>query len=485
LGHPANLHIFPPRIGDVQRLYTTHPALLLFLLTATAYTLLVLFFSRPPGMSMTNGDEPHYLLQAHSLVNDGDLEMQNNYTAGDYRDFFDTETLNVGAYLYEYNGRTIRHHFALGMPLLLAPAYALGGRVGVQLLLALLTAGGMSALLLAVRRFVAPRAAFAGVLLCALLYPIVIYSHQIYPETVILALTAFVLALTLVGDATHVRRRALLVGLAVGLMPHFQNKFILLSALLYAFLLWELRAHLGVALRWSLPPIVLLAAGHLAWAYVIYGEIGRSALISPGYPQLVDARIDDGVLGLWFDQEVGLFFFAPLYLLALPGGWVLLREPVSRGAALWLALIYASFHLLGGAYYDWPAGLSPAPRYLVPVLPVLVIFTAAGLAWLLRRGQLLQPLLLVVVTAYFTYLILFVQRAFMFPFYIGTNTILRDHFRGNPIVERLIMLLPSFLRAIDSAYPKTLLVTVVVLAGMLAAIPLNRLLTRALRRFSA
>lgn len=473
----------------MQRYQTIHPALLLFVITATAYTLLVLFFSRPPGMSMTNGDEPHYLLQAHSLVNDGDLEMQNNYANGDYRDFFDTETLNVGAYLYEYNGRTIRHHFALGMPLLLAPAYALGGRVGVQLLLALLTASAMSALLLAVRRFVAPRAAFAGVLLCALLYPIVIYSHQIYPETVILALTAFVLALTLAGDGGHVRRRALLVGLAVGLMPHFQNKFILLAALLYAFFVWRTRAEfktaLGAALRWSLPPIVLLAAGHLAWAYVIYGEIGRSALISPGYARLVDARIDDGILGLWFDQEVGLFFFAPLYLLALPGGWALLREPASRGVALWLVLLYASFHLLGGAYYDWPAGLSPAPRYLVPVLPVLVIFTAAGLAWLLRRGQLLQPLLLVVVTAYFTYLILFVQRAFMFPFYIGTNTILRDHFRGNPIVERLITLLPSFLREIDSAYPKTLLVAAVVLAGMLAAIPLNRLLASVLRRFSA
>ncbi len=121
----------------------------------------------------------------------------------------------------------------------------------------------------------------------------------------------------------------------------------------------------------------------------------------------------------------------------------------------------------------------------MPVLPVLVIFTAAGLAWLLRRGQFLQPLLLVVVTAYFTYLILFVQRAFMFPFYIGTNTILREHFRGNPIVEKLMTLLPSFLRAIDSAYPKMLLVAAVVLVGMLAAIPLNRLLARALRRTSA
>ena len=59
---PARFEFLVIRIGAVQRLYTTHPALLLFLITATVYTLLVLFFSRPPGMSMTNVDEPHYLL---------------------------------------------------------------------------------------------------------------------------------------------------------------------------------------------------------------------------------------------------------------------------------------------------------------------------------------------------------------------------------------------------------------------------------------
>jgi hypothetical protein len=150
----------------VQFWLSRRSALLLFLITFAVYALLVLFFSRPPGMSMTNGDEPHYLLQMHSLLVDHDLEVQNNYANLDYRDFFVGETLNVGAYLYQYHGRTIRHHFSLGMPLLLTPAYALGGRVGVQLLLALLTAGGMSCLLLVARRFMPPSLAFASVLLC-------------------------------------------------------------------------------------------------------------------------------------------------------------------------------------------------------------------------------------------------------------------------------------------------------------------------------
>ena len=462
----------------MQRLQTIKPVFLLFVLIATTYAVLVLFYSRPPGMSMTNGDEPHYLLQAHSLWYDHDLEMQNNYANLDYTEFFDGGVLDIGAYLYEYNGRTIRHHFALGMPLLLTPAYAIGGRIGVQLLLALLTATGMSWLFLTVRQFIPSPVAFVTVLLCALTYPIVIYSHQIYPETIIMVLMTLVLTLTLPALALHQRRNALVVGTVVGMMPHFQNKFILLSLLLYSLFLWRTRPYLRLTLRWSLPPILLLAIAHLAWAYIIYGELGWSALVSPGYARLIDTRIDDGILGLWFDQEVGLFFFAPLYLLALPGAWILARRPDMRGAILWLIAIYASFHLLGGAYYDWPAGLSPAPRYLVPVLPILVIFVSGALAWSLRHRQLLQPILLILITVYFTYLILFVQRAYMFPFYIGSNSILREHFRSSQTVAWIVNQLPSFLTAIDAAYLKLTLVTIVFSAIMLMAVPLNRLFWR-------
>lgn len=449
-----------------------------FLITFAVYAVLVLAFSSPPGISQTNGDEPHYLLQMHSLVYDGDLEVTNNYANRDFRDFYPAETLDIGAYLYRYNDQVVRHHFALGMPLLLAPAYAVGARSGVLLALALLTAIGMGRLYVAARQLASPPIAFFGVLLCALLYPIVIYSHQIYPEAVIMALTAYTLSLIVSDADRHLRVRALLVGLFVGLMPQFQNKYILLAAVLYLVFLWRTRAALGQMLRWSLPPLLLLAVGHLAWAYIVYGEIGPSALISPGYQRITDERIDDGVLGLWFDQEIGLFFFAPLYLMALPGAWVLISRRATRRIALALLLIYASFHLLSGVYYDWPAGLSPAPRYLIPVLPVLVIFVCAALEWLLRRGQLIQPLVLVLLTAYITYLILFVQRAFMFPFYVGTNMILRDHFPGNGAALWLMASLPSFLRAFESAYPKLLTTAAIVTLLLLAAIPVNRVVGR-------
>ena len=47
----------------------------IFLVTVSVYLILSIFFSRPAGMSITNGDEPHYLIAAHSLYYDHDFDI--------------------------------------------------------------------------------------------------------------------------------------------------------------------------------------------------------------------------------------------------------------------------------------------------------------------------------------------------------------------------------------------------------------------------
>src|SRR5581483_1302952 len=83
------------------------------------------------------GDEPHYLLAAHSLVHDGDLDLANNYARGDYQLFFEGATLDPHVRITAV-GQVLRHD--LGLPFVLAPAYALGGRAGVEYFLACLAA---------------------------------------------------------------------------------------------------------------------------------------------------------------------------------------------------------------------------------------------------------------------------------------------------------------------------------------------------------
>ena len=72
-----------------------------------------------------SGDEPHYLVMAQSLWRDGDLQIENNHTRGDYHEYYapdlDPHYLTRGR-----NGQIYSIH-PIGIAVLLSPIYALGG----------------------------------------------------------------------------------------------------------------------------------------------------------------------------------------------------------------------------------------------------------------------------------------------------------------------------------------------------------------------
>ena len=81
------------------------------------------------------GDEPHYLMVADSLLRDDDLALEQDYAEGRYR-ASPTRTL---APHYRVRGRdgAIYSLHAVGLSLLVLPAYALGGYAGVSFFMAL------------------------------------------------------------------------------------------------------------------------------------------------------------------------------------------------------------------------------------------------------------------------------------------------------------------------------------------------------------
>src|SRR5918992_2419652 len=82
------------------------------------------------------GDEPHYLLAAESLVSDSDVDLRDEYAGRDFEDFYPYDLDRHGK---ETDGRLHEPH-GLGFPLLITPAYAVGGEVGVELFLAAVAA---------------------------------------------------------------------------------------------------------------------------------------------------------------------------------------------------------------------------------------------------------------------------------------------------------------------------------------------------------
>jgi hypothetical protein len=102
--------------------------------------------------------------------------------------------------------------------------------------------------------------------------------------------------------------------------------------------------------------------------------------------------------GLLIDQEYGLLIYAPIFVLAVPG---LVRLWRTHRAA-WVTIVvvgasYLLFVLLPLTNpYGWTGAWSPPARFLVPILPFLVVAVAAAIPVVPRA--VLVPLIVLQLT---------------------------------------------------------------------------------------
>ncbi len=111
-------------------------AWLLFALAAAVTAAIALRYTRAVEPS---GDEIDYLLMAQSVWREGDLDLRDNFARRDYREYLGGLARMPGG-VRDDHGRYRPTHSG-GFAVVLAPAYALGGRTGCVVLLALLAAG--------------------------------------------------------------------------------------------------------------------------------------------------------------------------------------------------------------------------------------------------------------------------------------------------------------------------------------------------------
>jgi hypothetical protein len=99
----------------------------------------------------------------------------------------------------------------------------------------------------------------------------------------------------------------------------------------------------------------------------------------------------EGAYGLLLSPNKGLIFYAPMTLLAVPAGvWLWRRH---RAVAVAFGLGVASWTLLNARFYDWGGGWSWGPRYLQPILPLLLAPVAPLLAKPAWRAAAVAPAL--------------------------------------------------------------------------------------------
>src|SRR5215210_3495734 len=168
------------------------------------------------------GDEPHYLLAAHSIVHDGDVDVLDEYRERAYASFYPNKLRPHGR---ETDGRLNEPH-GLGFPALIAPAYALGGTRAVELFVAALAALAVAlAYRLALR--VAPDPwALGAALAVGLSPPLLAYGTAVYPELAASAALAAAALLALRLDERISRVDAFVCFGLLGALPWLGTKFV-------------------------------------------------------------------------------------------------------------------------------------------------------------------------------------------------------------------------------------------------------------------
>jgi hypothetical protein len=99
---------------------TRTPAVRDVVLFAAAFLFYAVLGTRIPGPAGPQGDEPHYLVMAQSLLSDGDLDLTDEFAGREYAGFAGTRQPHTSP---RAAGRIYSIHTP-GLPALLLPAYA-------------------------------------------------------------------------------------------------------------------------------------------------------------------------------------------------------------------------------------------------------------------------------------------------------------------------------------------------------------------------
>jgi hypothetical protein len=371
------------------------PSVLFFLLPLTVYLALLPWSA---GHRQLDGDEPYYLLVTHSLAYDFDADLTNNYAQGDWRHFMDRPIKPQPGDPVGSHGELFSRHNEM-LPLVLAPAYRLGGKMGALATMAALTAA-LAWMTLRLARHYSPEhpgAALAAYALAAFGPPLLLYSYQVWVEVPAALLAAVALDRILTLEALNAlgavdRQRAwgwrewLGIGLPLVLLPLVKIRFVLIAAPIVPLAWW----HAGRPKRPVLVLAGLLAAvggGMLLYNQLVYAnplKIHSWQEVDPG--AYGPASYLKGGFGLFYDAGFGLFGCAPIWLVLIPAAGLLLARR-SR-LLLHLATLSVPYLMVVAPRLEWYGGWSPPFRYALIAVPLLAVALIPLLADWRRPGAL-------------------------------------------------------------------------------------------------
>ena len=348
------------------------------------------------------------LLIVESIVSDGDVDLRDEYRSQAYGAWVDGDLFPVAGLT---EGR-LHEPPGVGLGLLLAAPYAVGGEVGVELFVAALLALGFVAAAALARRLVPDPWATGATMVAGVSAPVLGWSTAVAAEPVAAAAVAGAALYTLRVRDEPTFRRATTAALLIAVLPWLSIKFVPLAAVCaIALARWLRRRRRGLTAFAALEVVLVPAVMFITVNERLYGGLTPYAAVpgdATGASSLSDyVERSDRLVTLFVEPSWGLLVWAPFGALAFYAIELLVRSVRERLAVALPSVVdvevTAGFLVaLCATQVAVAAFLAPAfeerafpGRELLPVVPVAAALAAWGLRHAPRIGAALGALTVV------------------------------------------------------------------------------------------
>ncbi len=395
-----------------------------------------------------SGDEPHYLIIAQSIVEDGDFNLENNYKNKTYLKFHPTK---LEPHAYKHNNKLLSFHLP-GVAFLLTPFYFIYKFINYSIpptlffRLSISIINGFLALFLYLifDFFIKNKKNNQFFIFMLIIFPISIHSIHLYPEipAAILLMAAIYFGILKSND--------LLFGLFISFIPWFHIKYLSVVLIVISFYFYKKLKQKNI--KFILPflffPLINLVL-FIIFMLSQYGFLNPMKIFPSGnYFKIPLIQMVETFIAFFLDQRDGLLFYSPVYFLFFYT--VFKIKSINRKYKtlfLLILLFYLVFHsitTIRGAY-------APSARPLAFVIWVMLLFIVIYYS---ENGENTFLSKFTIGMTIFFNLIIFYFPLFIYQPVISSTTTRYSalfNFLGSENI-RLYKLFPSFLKTDNSGY---------------------------------
>jgi hypothetical protein len=227
------------------------------------------------------------------------------------------------------------------------------------------------------------RYAFIVSLAYAIASPFYIYAHLTFIEPIGAFVCIYVLRKIFQKELSA--SDILISSLLLGILPWVHIRFAIFETVLFLALFYRLYKHHKLTnlkyYAYLLLPVIILFVIFEIYNYTLWSTFNPAAneindIHGNSRPFVISPLI--GMLGVFFDQQFGLFVNFPIFIFLVPGV-ILAMKKQFRAYNLLMLLLSLPYIILFTSFRNWTGGWSPPARFMLVLLPLYAFYLAYAL----------------------------------------------------------------------------------------------------------